>query len=116
MTEPLWASITRGSAASAEATRKNNAKMTLMGTHSTSTSRRLKMRRILRHFWLAVSIVSLLLCAATIWLWVRSYRGPDYVEYGGKDRMLVKVISGHGTLDFLVIPRWPQWEEFRVDR
>jgi hypothetical protein len=40
----------------------------------------------------------------------------DYVEYGGNGKWLMKVISGHGTLDFLIIPRWPQEEELRVGR
>ncbi|HEV8607350.1 MAG TPA: hypothetical protein VGQ99_18580 [Tepidisphaeraceae bacterium] len=62
------------------------------------------------------TVLSLLMCGATVWLWVRSYQGPDYVEYGGKGRMFYKVISGHGTVDFVVILRWPQWEEFRVGR
>jgi hypothetical protein len=58
----------------------------------------------------------MLLLVAVMWLWVRSHQGPDYVEYGGNGRWLLKVISGHGTMDFLVIPRWPQEEKFRVGR
>jgi hypothetical protein len=74
------------------------------------------MRRLARHLLICVAIFLLGLCAATLWLWVRSHRGPDYVEYGGNGKWLMKVISGHGTMDFLVIPRWPQEEEFRVGR
>jgi hypothetical protein len=36
--------------------------------------------------------------------------------WGGNGRRFYKVISGHGTVDFLVIPRWPQEEWFRVGR
>jgi hypothetical protein len=73
-------------------------------------------RRLIRHLLFCCLALSLLMGAAMVWLWVRSYQGPDYVEYGGKDRMLYKVISGHGTMDFLIIPRWPQEERFRIDR
>jgi hypothetical protein len=72
------------------------------------------MRRLFRYLLALVSFSSLLLCALTAWLWVRNLWGVDYVEYGGNGKWLVKLISGHGTLDFLIIPRWPQEEEFRV--
>lgn len=74
------------------------------------------MRRLIRYLLLVFSFSSLLLCAAMVVLWVRSYLGPDYVEYGGNGKWLIKIISGHGTVDFLIIPRWPQEEEFRVGR
>jgi hypothetical protein len=62
------------------------------------------------------AVVSTLLLLAVSWLWVRNLRGVDYVEYGGNGKWLMKVISGHGTLDFLIIPRWPQKEHLRVGR
>ena len=73
-------------------------------------------RRLARHLLVVGAAASTVLLVAVLWLWVRSHDGPDYVEYGGNGKWLVKVISGHGTVDFVVIPRWPQGEEFRVDR
>src|SRR6185295_16167138 len=73
-------------------------------------------RRLIRYLHLAGAMVSLLLLIAVSWLWVRNRWQVDYVEYGGNGKWLMKVISGHGTLDFLIIPRWPQEEEFRVGR
>ena len=60
------------------------------------------------------AVASMLLLVAVVWLWVRNLDRVDYVEYGGNGKWLMKVISGHGTLDFLVSPRWPQDEEFRI--
>jgi len=73
-------------------------------------------RRLAQHFLLVGAVASTLLLLGVMWLWMRNLRGVDFVEYGGNGKWLVKVISGHGTVDFLVIPRWPQEEEFRVGR
>ena len=74
------------------------------------------MRKLLRHLLLLASILCLLLCAGATWLWVRSYRGPEQVMWQTSGGRLFNVISGHGTVDFLVIPRWPQVEETRYSR
>ena len=74
------------------------------------------MRRLFRHLLLFTSALPLLLCAATIWLWVRSYQGPEYVMYQTSGGRLFQATSGHGTFDFLVIPRWPETEEPRYGR
>ena len=59
---------------------------------------------------------TMLLLVGVIWLWVRSYRGPEQVMWQTSGGRLFNVISGHGTMDFLVIPRWPQVEETRYER
>jgi hypothetical protein len=69
-----------------------------------------------RHLLLVAALASVLLCAGMIWLWVRSYQGPEQVMWQTKSGRLFNVISGHGTVDFLVIPRWPQVEEMRYAR
>jgi len=74
------------------------------------------MRRSLRVFRLCVTVVSLLLCAVACLLWVRSYSGPDYVQFVSRDQWALSVISGHGTVDVLVIPDWRQDPEFRRGR
>ena len=74
------------------------------------------MSRIWRWSVLLTGIVSGVLCACTIWLWVRSYGGPDYVQYVSSDQWSLSLISGHGTLDVLVIPEWRQDPEFRRGR
>jgi len=51
-----------------------------------------------------------------IWLWVRSYYGPDTVMWQSGSGRLFRVISGHGTVDFQVIAHWPQVEETRYER
>src|SRR5439155_1805666 len=73
-------------------------------------------RRIVRHFYLVVAVGSVVLLAGMIWLWVRSYQGPEHVMWQTRGGRLFNVISGHGTVDFLVIPRWPQVEKTRYDR
>ncbi|HEV8292348.1 MAG TPA: hypothetical protein VGP94_10505, partial [Tepidisphaeraceae bacterium] len=71
------------------------------------------MRRIARYFCLVAAVGSVVLLAGMIWLWVRSYRGPEQVMWQTSGGRLFNIISGHGTVDFLVIPRWPQVEETR---
>jgi hypothetical protein len=73
-------------------------------------------RRLIRHLLLCCSALLLFMCAAMIWLWVRSYQGPDTVMWQSRSGRLFQVISGHGTVDFLVIPRWPQVEQTRYAR
>src|SRR5438046_196666 len=73
-------------------------------------------RRIARHFYLVAAVGSVLLLTGMIWLWVRSYRGPEHVIWQMRGGRLFNVISGHGTVDFLTIPRWPQVEETRYGR
>src|SRR5687767_6849233 len=75
---------------------------------------RMALKPMARHLLLVCAAASTLLLLAVLWLWLRNLRQVDYVEYGGNGKWLMKVISGHGTLDFLIIPRWPQEEEFRV--
>ncbi len=74
------------------------------------------MRRVIPKLLLFGMAVSLLMCGAMVWLWVRSYQGPDTVMWQSSSGRLFHVISGHGTVDFLVIPRWPQVEQARYDR
>src|SRR5438477_1558968 len=73
-------------------------------------------RRVAGHFYLVAAVGAVVLCAAMIWLWVRSYRGPEQVIWQTSSGRLFNVISGHGTVDFLMIPRWPQVEQTRYDR
>jgi hypothetical protein len=63
-----------------------------------------------------LTILSLLWCVAAVVLWVRSHAGPDYVDYVSPNRWALTVISGHGTVDVLVIPDWRQDPEFRRGR
>src|SRR5712671_6350329 len=51
-----------------------------------------------------------------VWLWVRSYQGPDWISFTSKNHVCIHVISGHGTIEVLVIPRWPQQAELRMGR
>ena len=91
----------------------------LPGVWETDRGRRRQnssVRNVPRHLRLFASILSLLLCAGTIHLWVRSYQGPEHVIWQTRGGRLFNVISGHGTVDFLTIPRWPQVEETRYDR
>jgi len=69
-------------------------------------------RRVARHFYLVAASASMLLCIAMTWRSVRSYRGPEHVIWQTRGGRLFNVISGHGTVDFLTIPRWPQVERF----
>jgi len=71
---------------------------------------------MLRHLYLIPLVLSLLLFAATIWLWVRSYQGPDELTWQTQSGRLYELISGHGTFDILCIPRWPQKEGTRYYR
>jgi hypothetical protein len=69
-----------------------------------------------RHLLTLGSAISLLICAAACVFWVRSYAGPDYLHYVSRDQWALSVISGHGTVDVLVIPTWRQDPEFRRGR
>src|SRR5882672_4080048 len=73
-------------------------------------------RRMARHFYLVAAVGSVVLLAGMICLWVRSYLGPEQVMWQTRGGRLFNVISGHGTVDFLTIPRWPQVEEMRYGR
>src|SRR5215207_9594698 len=46
----------------------------------------------------------------------RPLRRPDYLHYTSSRQFTISLISGHGTLDVLVIPRWAQDPEFRRGR
>ena len=69
-----------------------------------------------RHLLNLLTALSLLLCVAVCGLWVRSYLGPDYVHYTSPRQWCLSVISGHGTLDILYIPHWPQDPELTRGR
>lgn len=74
------------------------------------------MRKMLSVIVPGVGALSLLLCVWTGVLWWRSYHGPDYLHWTSEKRWHVSVISGHGTVDVLVIRYWPQEAEFRTGR
>ena len=63
-----------------------------------------------------VGVVALLACVMVAVLWWRSYQGPEYVHWTSEKQRHVSVISGHGTVDVLVIRHWPQEAEFRTGR
>ena len=64
----------------------------------------------------AAGLLFVLLCAYTALMWWRSYQGPDYLHYTSERQWALSVISGHGTVDVLVIRHWPQEAEFRTGR
>jgi hypothetical protein len=74
------------------------------------------MKRLLRYVLLLLSILCVLLCAATIWLWVRGHEGPESINYTSKNQWCVSIISGHGTIDICVIPDWKQDPDFYYTR
>ena len=65
---------------------------------------------------LVVAVFCGLTCVATVVMWVRSYRGPDFVKYTSPNAWFLGVTSGHGTIDVLYIPTWTQDPEFRTGR
>jgi hypothetical protein len=73
-------------------------------------------KKVLRHLLIVLSFVMLLMCVATVWLWVRGNQGPDVIHYTSENNLSLTLISGHGTIDVCVIPRWPQEAEFRYSR
>ena len=74
------------------------------------------MPRLRRAGLFLLALLSLLALSATLLLWHRSHRGPDYVHYTSSRQFAVSLISGHGTIDVLVIPRWAQEPELRRGR
>jgi hypothetical protein len=73
-------------------------------------------QRMKRRLLTLLTLLSLLPAMAVVVLWVRSHAGPDYLHYVSARHWSLSVISGHGTVDVLVIPDWRQDPELRVGR
>jgi hypothetical protein len=63
-------------------------------------------KRASKNLWGAFAVLCLMLCAASVFMWVRSHGVEDYAFREG-DAGSALIFSGHGSLDVVVCGRWP---------